>query len=55
MCGLIFAEDCVEKVTSRVGIEEDPVTDSSVVGSFPGTPVLAFDEEVPVEWWSNVV
>lgn len=55
MCGLVCAEDCVEKVTSNVGIKEDLVTDSSVVGSFLGTELLAFDEELLVDWWLNVV
>lgn len=55
MCGLIFVEDCVEKVIFCVGIVEDFVIDFSVVGLFLGILVLVFDEEVFVEWWLNVV
>lgn len=55
MCGLIFVEDCVEKVIFCVGIEEDFVIDFSVVGLFLGILVLVFDEEVFVEWWLDVV
>lgn len=55
MCGLIFVEDCVEKVIFCVGIVEDFVIDFRVVGLFLGILVLVFDEEVFVEWWLNVV
>lgn len=55
MCGLIFVEDCVEKVIFCVGIVEDFVIDFSVVGLFLGILVLVFDEEVFVEWWLDVV
>lgn len=55
MFGLVCTENVVENGASRVGIKEDLVTDSSVVGSNPGTAVLVFEEELLDDWWLIVV